>query len=169
MSEQTTRFFQYLTKRCAADRAAGVCLRRSLSFPPGEWPRAFPYVEPFVAGTGEWRRRMFYLAAGLWASARERNGSTPFAKAVSDYAAQTRSESLEKRFVALMEADADQLPHHLRQMCSLLADAPVDYPALLDGLLAWDSPGRRTQWRWARDFYAVPTETAEMATVGEAE
>ena len=169
MSEQTTRFFQYLAKRCAIDHAAGVCLRRSLSFPPGEWPRAFPYVEPFVAGAGEWRRRMFYLAAGLWASARERNGNMPFGKAIGEYMGRVRSESVEKRFMALLEADADQLPHHLRQMCALLADSAIDFAALLDGLLFWDAPGKGTQWRWARDFYAAPAGAVAMAGAGDGE
>ena len=163
MSEQTAQFFRHLAKRCNTDRAAVACLRRSLSFPPGEWPRAFPYIEPLVSGAGGWRRRMFYLAAGLWASANERNGSTSFGEAVGEYMRQTRSESIEKRFIALLESDTEQCPHRLRRMCDLLKDVPVDFASLLDGLLLWNLPGKKVQWRWAKDFYAVPADVAAMA------
>lgn len=155
---RTERFFQYLAKLCAADSAASACLRRSLSFPPGEWPRAFPYVEPFVIKEAQdgFRRRMFYLAAGVWAASKERTGQTPFGKTIRAYKDMMNSDSIEKRFITLLDSDGEQLPHRLRQMCALLKDSPVDFPKLLDGLLFWNAPGKKTQWRWARDFYGKP-------------
>lgn len=165
MPEQskTERFFHNLAKLCDADRAVDAGLRRSLSFPPGEWPRVFPYVEPFVAKEEQdgFRRRMFYLGAGVWAAARERNGKTPFGKAVNAYMNAMRSESIEKRFITLLDSDAEQLPNRLRQICALLKDESIDFPLLLDGLLYWNAPGKKTQWRWARDFYATPEKEKE--------
>ncbi len=161
MTEQTRtdvaeRFFPYLAALCDADRAVGACLRRSLSFPPGEWPRAFPYVEPFVAKEEQdgFRRRMFYLAAGVWAAARERSGKVSFGKAIRGYRDRMQSDSIEKRFITLLDSDAHQLPHRLRQMCALLKDEPVDFPLLLKGLLYWNTPGKATQRQWARNYYA---------------
>ncbi len=167
MSELTERFFQHLAKRCVADRSAGACLRRSLSFPPGEWCGAFPYVEPYISGTSDEQRKMFYLAAGLWASAKERDGDMPFGKAVRDYVKRMQSESTEKRFIALLDADADQLPLRLRHMCAPLADYPIDFALLLDGLFFWESGGKRTQLNWARDFYSVTADAAGIPGAGE--
>ncbi len=163
MSELTKRFFQHLAKRCRADRNAGACLRRSLSFPPGEWHSAFPYVEPYISATGEGRRKMFYLAAGLWASAKEKNGTMPFGKALCEYMKWAQSESVEKRFIALLDADADQLPHRLHQMCVLLQDYPIDFPSLLDELLFWSARSKRTQLNWARDFYSDAADAVVAA------
>ncbi len=168
MTEETRtdaaeRFFQYLAMLCGSDHAVGACLRRSLSFPPGEWPRAFPYVEPFVAREERdgFRRRMFYLAAGVWAAARERSGKASFGKAIRGYKDRMQSDSIEKRFITLLDSDGDQLPNRLRQMCALLKDDPVNFPLLLDGLLHWNMAGKKTQWRWARDFYETPEKEKE--------
>ncbi len=170
MSELSILFFQRLAKRCRSDRTVVARLRRSLSFPPGEWPLAFPYVEPFLSErASESRRRAFYLAAGLWASAKERDGSMPFGRAVGEYMKKMQSDSIEKRFMALLDADAEQLPHRLRQMCALLKDFPFDFALLLDGLLFWDFPGKRTQLRWARDFYFSPVDATATSDIEENE
>lgn len=162
MPEQsrTERFFKYLAALCDADRAVAACLRRSLSFPPGEWPRAFPYVEPFVVKEEQdgFRRRMFYLAAGVWAAAKERNGKTPLGKAIHEYMEEVGSDSIEKRFITLLDSDAEQLTNRIRQMCALLKDSPVNFPLLLDGLLFWNAQGKKTQWRWAKDFYGASSK-----------
>ncbi len=111
---------------------------------------------------------MFYLVAGVWASAKERNGTMPFGKAVGEYMRKTLSASVEKRFLALLDADADQLPRRLCQICALLRDIPVDYASLLEGVLFWNTKGKQTQWRWAQDFYTEePAEILELAGIGE--
>lgn len=63
------------------------------------------------------------------------------------------STSTERRFIALLDADRDQLPHRLRQMVALLKEQAIDFDALLNGLLYWDGDQKRTQNIWARDFY----------------
>lgn len=139
------------------DNKVRAVLRRSLAFEPGKFPPAYPYVEPFVKDDdGNWRRDMFYLVAGLWAMHwREgRSGQpVPLGKACSDYQASSGSTSTERRFINLLDADRDQLPHRLRQMIALLKDHAINFDALLRDVLYWNDDQKRTQNTWARDFY----------------
>ncbi|MCA9826702.1 MAG: type I-E CRISPR-associated protein Cse2/CasB, partial [Dehalococcoidia bacterium] len=63
------------------------------------------------------------------------------------------ASSTERRFIALLDADPEQLPHRLRQMIALLKEQAIDFDALLDDLLRWRDERKRTQNAWARDFY----------------
>lgn len=147
-------FIEYLETRAAQDSKVRATLRRSLSFPPGFFVPAYPYVEPFLKdGVPAWRREAHYLVAGLWAAHwREglRGPAVPLGKAC---ALAAESASSEQRFINLLDADTDQLPYRLRQMIALLKDQPVDFDALLRGLLYWNDEAKRTQNAWARDFY----------------
>lgn len=139
------------------DSRVRAVLRRSLAFDPGAFPPAYPYVEPFLKDeTNSWRREMHYLVAGLWA-AHWREGRTgqpmPLGKACAVYQTATGSMSTERRFITLLDADQDQLPHRLRQMVALLKEQAVDFEALLKGLMWWNDDQKRTQNTWARDFY----------------
>jgi len=147
-----------------SDAKVKATLRRSLSFTPGAFVAAYPYVEPFVKDVGDpWRRGAHYLVAGLWA-AHWREGRTgqamPIGKACAAHQSATGSTSTERRFINLLDADTDQLPHRLRQMIALLKDQPIDFDVLLKGLLYWKDNEKRTQNAWARDFYrSLDTET----------
>jgi CRISPR system Cascade subunit CasB len=153
-----TEFVAKLEEWSANDSRVRAVLRRSLSFAPGEHPPAFPYVEWFLKGDeSTWRRAAHYLVAGVWAAhwRQGRSGEQmPFGKACAALrASATGSESVERRFVNLLDADLDQLPHRLRQMMALLKDFNLDYEALLKGLLYWNDDRKRSQNQWARDFY----------------
>ncbi|MES2355660.1 MAG: type I-E CRISPR-associated protein Cse2/CasB, partial [Pseudomonadota bacterium] len=125
------------------------------------------YVEPFIKSVpNSWRRDMHYLAAGLWAAHwRDDHSSASMsigkACAVFDSARRknmgqddrTKTSSTEKRFVTLLDADSDQLPHRLRQMLALLKDQAIDFESLLQGLLKWNDEQKHTQNDWARDYY----------------
>jgi CRISPR system Cascade subunit CasB len=153
-----------LESRNKSDSKVRAILRRSLSFTPGAFVPAYPYVEPFVKNTGDpWRREAHYLAAGLWAS-HWREGRTgqslTIGNACAAHQSATGSTSTERRFINLLDADTDQLPHRLRQMIALLKDLPVDFEALLKGLLWWNDDEKRTQNAWAREFYgSIDAET----------
>lgn len=150
-------FIEYLESRAAQDSKVRATLRRSLGFPPGTFVPAFPYVEPFVKdGAHPWWREAHYLVAGLWAAHwREgfRGPAVPLGRACAFQQSATGSASTERRFINLLDADTDQLPHRLRQMVALLKDQAVDFDALLRGLLYWNDDAKRTQNAWARDFY----------------
>jgi CRISPR system Cascade subunit CasB len=65
------------------------------------------------------------------------------------------SESLEKRFVALLNCHRDDLPNHLRQAVSLLKseDVSINWRRLLKDILSWDHETRFVQQQWAREFW----------------
>lgn len=168
-----SRFIDSLESRNDTDTKVRATLRRSLSFAPGAFVPAYPYVEPFVKDTAHaWRREAHYLVAGLWAAHwREGAGgqAMPIGKACAVHQAATGSTSTERRFINLLDADTDQLPHRLRQMMALLKDQPIDFDALLKGLLYWNDDEKRTQNAWARDFYRSLDTESEDDTVSEEE
>ena len=157
-------FIESLESRSENDTRVRATLRQSLSFAPGAYVPAYPYVESFVNDPGNaWRRETYYLVAGVWA-AHWREGSKgqsmPIGKACAAHQFATGSTSTERRFINLLDADTDQLPHRLRQMIALLKDEPIDFEALLKGLLCWNDDEKRTQNAWARDFYrSIDDET----------
>jgi CRISPR system Cascade subunit CasB len=159
-------FIEWLEKLNAADTKVRAVLRRSLAFDPGTFPAAYPFVEPFVKDEeNSWRREMFYLVAGLWALhwRKDRSGepmSIGKACAVAD---------AERRFITLLDADPDELPHRLRQMVALLKDFNLDFKALFNGLLYWNNDQKRTQNQWARDFYRNLNHKNETETATEKE
>ena len=109
---------------------------------------------------------MHYLVAGLWA-AHWREGragvAMPLAKASALHQIASGSASTERRFIHLLDADREQLPHRLRQMVALLNEQPLDFQSLLNDLLFWNRDDKREQNVWARTFYRTlnPTETPD--------
>lgn len=152
-----SRFIEWLEDLNAKDTKVRAVLRRSLAFDPGAFVPAYPYVEPFVKDENKsFRWKMHYLVAGLWAAHwREgRNGAPlPIGKACAAHQLASGSTSTERRFINLLDADRDQLPHRLRQMVALLKEQTIDFDVLMKGLLYWNDDEKRTQNRWAQDFY----------------
>lgn len=148
-----------------ADNKVRAVLRRSLGFGPGQHIPAFPYVEPFLKGEQEgWRREVHYLVAALWAAHwREgRAGATfPLARACAAHQIKSGSASTERRFINLLDADREQLPHRLRQIVALLGEQPIDFERLLSDLIAWHRDDKRSQQQWARDFYRTLNSTSQ--------
>ena len=152
------RFIEHLEKLNEKETKVRAVLRRSLTFDPGDFRGgAGSYIEPFLKGEENfWKREMFYLVAGLWASHwRGGRAGVPmtFGKACAAYQVESGSTSTERRFTALLDADIDQLPHRLRQMVALLKEQPIDFGDLLNGLRYWRDDRKRIQNAWAREFY----------------
>lgn len=169
MSEHARQFITYLQTLQEEKKDLGALaeLRRSLAFEPGSYPRAFPYVERFVEkNTHERgaRRLALYVAAGLFAM-HPKTAEHSFAAAFGQLAQLRQagsehgySSSIERRFIALLEADADTLHTHLRHAISLLkaSEIGVDYAQLLRDMALWMNPNLDVgdlRQRWARDFY----------------
>ena len=74
-----SRFIDWLEGMNQKDTRVRAVLRRSLSFAPGEYVPAFPYVEPFLTNeVTRWQRQVYHLVAGLWAAhLREGRSSAP--------------------------------------------------------------------------------------------
>lgn len=164
-SEESTAEERFVTHVRQLDAAGRAALRRSLAFPPGTWPGAFAQVEPWVANAGQWERKITYLVAGLQAlsgAGRERGNIGEAAAALQKV---TGSGSVEQRFLALLDADDDELPHRLRQMVALLnsADIAPDWAQLRKDLRWWRNDSKWVQQRWAASYY----RTTEAASAGE--
>ena len=159
-------FIEWLESLNEKDTKVRAVLRRSLAFDPGRFAPAYPYVEPFVKDEdNSWRREMFYLVASLWAAhwrKGQKGQQMPFGKACAVYQAASGSMNTERRFIALLDADSDQLPHRLRQMIALLKEQDIDFDNLLKGLIYWNDDQKRTQNAWARDFYRIVNHETEM-------
>lgn len=164
-----SQFIGWLTKVSAGNSKVRAVLRRSLGFEPGEFPPAFPYVEPFlVTNHHGWTRLSYYLVAGLWAHhyspERESTGDVlSIARAAGALDRRSREKltdfetgdisSTERRFISLIDADEGQLTYRLRQMVALLKDFPIDWERLLADLRWWNSTEKKVQQRWAREYY----------------
>ncbi|MBN1595018.1 type I-E CRISPR-associated protein Cse2/CasB [candidate division FCPU426 bacterium] len=150
-------FIEWLEKINEKNSKVRAVLRRSLAFEPGAYVEAYPYVEPFVKGeANSLRREVHYLVAGLWAMHKQESRageSMSLGRASAIHQIASGSTSTERRFITLLDADHDQLPHRLRQMVALLKEYAIDFEALLKGLLNWNDDRKRTQNAWARDFY----------------
>lgn len=144
------------------DRGALADLRRGLGKEPGTAAEMFPYVVPFAPERDENR---FYLIASLFAlhpspsptdGGRRRN----LGAALQWVKSATGSESIELRFVALLNRPLRDLPDHLRHAVSLCKahDVPIDWAQLLHDLRYWDAPSHSIQRDWARAFWGAPSE-----------
>lgn len=168
MTAHSERFVAHLIRLGEQDRGALAILRRSVGFAPGAYPRAYPYVERFVDVArveSDPYRLALYVVSGLYALHPKQSSQCSFAAAMGALRRARESDSVEKRFIALLSAGHDELPNYLRQTVSLLAadGLAFDYIKLLDDLARWLNPYaievrdvmRR---RWARDFYRVPID-----------
>lgn len=163
----SSAFIAHLSRLAERDRGALAVLRRSLTFAPGAYPAAYPFVERFVPDghDADSLRQALYLVAGLYAS-HPQQAELTLARSFGLLMLDRQSPSIEKRFIALLSTDADGLPELLRQVVSLLAAdrRGLDYAALLRDLAVWLQPWAsdardRVRQRWARDFYRVASAT----------
>lgn len=168
MSDMHTRFIAHLQGLAKRDRGALAALRRSLAFELGTHAPAMPWVEPFAVkdGSREPQRRSLYLTAGLFATHPKHRAHTSLAQGLGLVKLKRGSDSIERRFIALLGADAESLPVHLRHAMALLAaeELPCDFVLLADDLARWLDPWQdeardRVRQRWAREFYRQLAET----------
>lgn len=143
--------------------------------------RALPALAPDAltddADRNEWRT----LIAGLFGYAHDevedKQGVSLGAALRSLYDVR-QNESLERRFMALLNSDAEHLPGHLRQSISLLKTESIglDWGMLLRDVCAWNAPNKPIQKKWIRDYYrsrkadnadAAPTDDTDTDDLSE--
>jgi len=134
------------------DRGALADLRSGLGKNPGDMARVHRYVAPYLPEQ-KWDDRWYYTVATLFGLFPSHRSNCSVGKAFNPL--RTRSDSMEVRFVALLNAHPDDLAEHLRHVVSLLKsnEQPIGFFRLLDDLLQWDHPVGHVQLSWARDFY----------------
>lgn len=134
------------------DRGALADLRSGLGKKPAEMARVHRYVVPYLPEE-KWSDRWYYITATLFGLFPRHRGSRSLGTAFRPLRA--KSDSMEARFIALLNAHPDDLAVHLRHVIGLLKsnEQPIDFFQLLDDLLQWDHPEGHVQLRWARDFY----------------
>ncbi|SRR5258708_11860133 len=166
-----TAFTDYLaTLARQENRAALAALRRGLGKSPDGVAEMFPYVMPFIGEHMPTRRQDdYFLVASLfaahpliWSPARDQRELTNLGASFRRLRAAFESGSIEKRFVALLNAEREDLPEHLRHAVSLLKahEIPVNWERLLRDLAWWDSERRSVQRDWARAYWRIESSPA---------
>jgi len=140
------------------DRAAMAVLRRGNSRSAAATLAVAPIVERFLSPdipVGAWERDVAYLIGSLFALHRRHRDGVPFARAFRCLSEKKDSQSIEKRFVALLDAHRDDLAEHLRHAVRLLAaeELGFDWQRLMEDLRHWNHDERWVQRRWARDYW----------------
>ncbi len=147
------------------NRGALAELRSGLGRKPAEMARVHKHVVPYLPES-KWDDHWYYLTATLFGMhpkhknpvKREANGkkwTEIWTMGRAFRPLKKKSDSMEARFVALLNADAEDLDGHLRHAISLLKanEHPLDWFQLFRDVLQWDHPNGDVQLQWARDFY----------------
>jgi len=146
------------------DRAALAALRRGLGKAPGEAPEMFPLVVPWIpAGFRPADEEAVYLVASLVGFHPAR--ITGLNLAASWHRASLESASSEAQFVAVLNADREDLAPHLRRMIGILRahGVPWDWAQLIRDLRRWEHPRRVVQRRWASAYWGTAHDAAPEA------
>lgn len=135
------------------DKRALASLRRGLSQPLSA--EVLRYILPFLPAHASLRdEAMYVLLAGLYAT-HPLPATEGLGGAMARIQRLTGSDSIELRFIALVDADAEQLPVHLRHAVQLCKahNIGLNYHTLLRQLLRWNDDARPSQLQLARQFW----------------
>lgn len=137
------------------DRAALANLRRGLGKPPKTVMEMYPYLGQFLSHEPKPRyETAVFIVAALFAYYPDAPGNV---RDLGDSIRRIKndSDSIEKRFVALLNAEAEDLPYYLRQIIGLLKskEIAVNWNLLLNHVTNWNSDKRYVQTAWARSFW----------------
>ncbi len=153
------------------DRAALAALRRGLGKPPGVVAEMARHVVPFLPANPAADADSYLVAALFGLHPNPWHG--PDQPWLANLGASLRrlaphrddpgAAGVERRFVALLNADRADLPVHLRHAVGLLRahDEAVDWARLLSHVRHWEAPDRWVQREWARSFWAADRDRGE--------
>lgn len=179
-TETRTYPIERVLARIATKPDALATLRRGVGRTLEEAPGSWPFVME-AAGTNRFWEAPAHVALGLFAlhhqseepGSMNRSGwglgracRTLRQRRASEGASE---EGVERRLRAALAADSlTTLAVHLRGMVTLLRgeDVPLDYRQLFFDLAAWRSAERRDRiaLRWAREYFATPSDEEEEGT-----
>jgi CRISPR type I-E-associated protein CasB/Cse2 len=149
------RFTETLRRLAAPpdpDRATLAELRRCLARDLG---RTLSRVGRLFNRVPDYALEEAALVAALFASHQGHEQGVRLGDAFRELRDRAGSGSVEKRLVALLDSEREDLPGRLRQAVSLLGAHKValDWGQLLTDLRRWDQPSRLVQRDWARRFW----------------
>lgn len=167
--EYENSFIKYLMKlKKDKNRAALAHLRRGLGKPAGTATEMYPYIGNFFpkVPNRKYEDALFLIGSlfGFYSDAKMTSGN--FGDSMASI--KDESGSIEKRFVALLNSNYDDLHQHLRQAVGLLKskEKPINWEQLFKDLLAWENDSKNVQYRWARGFWGSQ-ELKKIETEGE--
>ncbi len=158
LSEEQKAFVKHLlslARMGQEDICALADLRSGLGKPPSEMMRVKKHVVPFLSGTPS-SENWYYILASLFGMFTQHRKGYSFGMVFQ--LLRFKGNSIDTRFVSLINANSENLGKHLRHAVSLLKtnEQPFDWFMLFQHLLQWDHPDHHVQLSWARDFYGVP-------------
>jgi CRISPR type I-E-associated protein CasB/Cse2 len=156
-SPAESRFAQLLAGYAhRGPRAVLPTLLHGLGRPPGAVPQLWRWLGPALPGTDPETVARYFLVGSLFALnphyCHEGNiGTTCAAIRVR----KLFGESFERRMTALLAADLEALPGHLRRIISLARETSVsvNWAQLLADLRCWNHGDRFVQMAWAREYW----------------
>jgi CRISPR system Cascade subunit CasB len=169
----------------AKDRGALATLRKGLSKIPRPALEMIPIVYPGllrmgVAELGYIEKTAFTTCAlfSLWheGSVNEavrrnepKSMGASFAMVMMKDAKGT--DSIQKRFIALLNAHEADMPVHLKHAVALMRsrEVAVNWEDLATALDVWDHPDKPAQLRWARDYWSTIDKQKEPRKEAEKE
>jgi CRISPR system Cascade subunit CasB len=134
------------------DRAALAELRRCLARDLG---RTLSRAGRLFNRVPDYALEEAALVAALFASHPRHEQGVRLGDAFRELRDETARGSAEKRFVALLDSEREDLPGRLRQAVFLLRsyEVALDWEQLLTDLRRWDQPSHPVQRDWARRFW----------------
>lgn len=168
MLDDAQRFEEELKALRERDRGAMAALRRNAGATLGG-ARGVAWIEGRLFGKRRRYDEQYFLVATLFDLNRARPIAGDFGETMRFVKAEA-SDSFERRFLVLLDAQYDQLrdaldgtksgggelAYRLTQMVKLAAskEVGVNWAVLLADLCCWEWPGKPVQKKWARNFYA---------------
>jgi CRISPR type I-E-associated protein CasB/Cse2 len=155
------------------DRGALAALRSGIGKNPGEAPRMYPHVGPFLSSADPVRTsvRVAFATASLFAMHPQQTEGRSLGLALWHSVRRDGKsggthveEGVEKRFSAALDAHPDDLINHVQGLISLCESSGqgLDWYRFrrdLYSLLSDDEESRdRTRLHWARDFWQGPRQ-----------
>ena len=157
MSDKDDKFIAFLEGLVRDNnRAALANLRRGLGKKAWTATEMFPYIAPFLRSSYPSEENAYFLVAslvGLNPDAKKTDGNLGFS--IFQAQAEDKSKGIEKRFVALLNSDEEDLPSHLRLIISLLKskEKPINWLLLLKDIKNWNNEKTNVRRNWARSFW----------------
>ena len=148
------------------DRATLATLRNGLREKDCRSMEMYQFLGKFLSdSTSQNYEDAVFIVSALFASySQAKNVKGNLGDSLREYQRKTESESVEKRFVSLLNAERDELSTYLRNIINLLKsqEIGVNWEKLFNDIQQWNTDNRFVQTRLARSFWGnINTENTE--------